>query len=501
MRHASMLWGNVKRELGKFLTKVFVGGSLTGTGTEADPIELDGDEESPEPNYYYGTDEDGEKGYHELISLKGEDGKDGEDGTSVYTYVAYAGDNAGTGWSLTPTDELKYRAEIHSTTELTPVESDFSGAIWVKYIGDDGEDGGGGGSIIQHQGITISSSGWTSSSYGWKYEISDILLNETDTVRIIPYKDSNDIASEAKIFPELEVENGIITIWAKNKPEDDIKVFVDVIGELTVIPPPVEAVGGDNVFVSDIGGIDYKFHVFTTLGDSTLTATTPGEANVLIVAGGGGGGRLGGGGGGGEVKLLSVELIEGSNTIFVGDGGNGSTTTSAKGANGENSVFNSYIALGGGGGGSNKTVDGADGGNGGGGGCSSTGGIGGTGIFNGGAGLNSNKYGCGGGAGAGGHGYDALSTGGGNGGESIDLSSIFGTTVGENGTFAGGGGGGEYKGSTIAGVGGGGGAGNGSGTVNGEDGMANTGGGGGGTTNNKNGGKGGSGIVIVYYKL
>ncbi|MCK9457156.1 MAG: hypothetical protein M0R31_07660 [Candidatus Riflebacteria bacterium] len=142
MRHAAMLWGNVKRELGKFLTKVFVGGSLTGTGTEADPIELDGDEESPEPNYYYGTDEDGEKGYHELISLKGEDGKDGEDGTSVYTYVAYAGDNAGTGFSLTPTNLLKYRAEIHVTTELTPpTESDFSGATWVKYIGDDGEDG------------------------------------------------------------------------------------------------------------------------------------------------------------------------------------------------------------------------------------------------------------------------------------------------------------------------------------------------------------------------
>lgn len=143
MRHASMLWGNVKRELGKFLTKVFVGGSLTGTGTEADPIELDGDEESPEPNYYYGTDEDGEKGYHELISLKGEDGKDGEDGTSVYTYVAYAGDNAGTGFSLTPTNLLKYRAEIHVAEELTPpVAADFSAAIWVKYIGDDGGGGG-----------------------------------------------------------------------------------------------------------------------------------------------------------------------------------------------------------------------------------------------------------------------------------------------------------------------------------------------------------------------
>ncbi len=76
----------------------------------------------------------------------GVDGQDGADGTSTYTYVAYASDNSGTGFSLTPTDSLKYRAEIHVTEELDPpAESDFSGATWVKYIGDDGEDGGGGG--------------------------------------------------------------------------------------------------------------------------------------------------------------------------------------------------------------------------------------------------------------------------------------------------------------------------------------------------------------------
>lgn len=129
--------------IAKFIIDAKTNKSVIGTGTEADPIELDGDEESPEPNYYYGTDEDGEKGYHELISLKGEDGKDGEDGTSVYTYVAYAGDNAGTGFSLTPTNLLKYRAEIHVAEELTPpVAADFSAAIWVKYIGDDGGGGG-----------------------------------------------------------------------------------------------------------------------------------------------------------------------------------------------------------------------------------------------------------------------------------------------------------------------------------------------------------------------
>ncbi len=71
--------------------------------------------------------------------LVGAPGTDGEDGVSSYTYVAYASDAAGAGFSLTPTSSLKYRAEIHTSAEIsTPVASDFSGATWVKYIGDDG---------------------------------------------------------------------------------------------------------------------------------------------------------------------------------------------------------------------------------------------------------------------------------------------------------------------------------------------------------------------------
>jgi hypothetical protein len=78
----------------------------------------------------------------------GSPGSPGSPGTSSYVYVAYASTNTGTGWSLTPTNLLKYRAEIHNTTPLTPVAEDFSGSTWVKYIGDDGTDGGGGGSDL-----------------------------------------------------------------------------------------------------------------------------------------------------------------------------------------------------------------------------------------------------------------------------------------------------------------------------------------------------------------
>ena len=73
---------------------------------------------------------------------QGPAGADGADGTSSYTYIAYASDNTGTGFSLTPTDALKYRAEIVSATIIaTPTLTDFAGATWVKYIGEDGADG------------------------------------------------------------------------------------------------------------------------------------------------------------------------------------------------------------------------------------------------------------------------------------------------------------------------------------------------------------------------
>jgi hypothetical protein len=59
-----------------------------------------------------------------------------------YLYVAYASDASGTDFSFTPSDALKYRAEIHPAEEiLSPAASDFADADWVKYLGEDGEQG------------------------------------------------------------------------------------------------------------------------------------------------------------------------------------------------------------------------------------------------------------------------------------------------------------------------------------------------------------------------
>lgn len=71
----------------------------------------------------------------------GTDGVDGDDGLDAYVYVAYASDASGTAFNMTPSDSLKYRAEIHVSAPIaSPGLSDFSGATWVKYIGNDGQN-------------------------------------------------------------------------------------------------------------------------------------------------------------------------------------------------------------------------------------------------------------------------------------------------------------------------------------------------------------------------
>jgi hypothetical protein len=251
--------------------------------------------------------------------------------------------------------------------------------------------------------------------------------------------------------------------------------------------------------------------------------------DILIVGGGGGGGydRAGAGGAGGLLLYEKILLKANTYNINVGKGGLGRTSYSERGQNGfSSSILGTYsnatifdTALGGGGG---ATADGSSlanagtGGSGGGGSgnvgwTANAGGIGTTGQgFNGGnsGGLNS---GGGGGAGsAGSNGVSGTNTANsGNGGIGRNMSSYFGTNVGQSGWFAGGGGGAlNYDNFSTAanstssrgGQGGGGNAGLARGQ-NGSSGLASTGSGGGGGANipQGSGGNGGSGIVIIKF--
>jgi len=307
---------------------------------------------------------------------------------------------------------------------------------------------------------------------------------------------------------------------------------------------PFKATGGNIIDTTSMS--NYTMHVFTGNGTFSVKSAPAGSTvDVLIVGGGGGGGgganatwHGGGGGGGGQVRLLTnLAVTAGTDyPIGIGQGGGGGAGGNNPGTNGQNgepSIFGSYSASGGGGGdaglGSGQGNSGGSGGGEAAGGSPTGGGFadrafatndfkfghrGGR-WYNSGA-AGGDPYGSGGGgAGAAGH-YTAQRYAG-TGGHGIDLSTVFGTSYGESGVFAGGGGGGgadddsnynsnNQNGFKAQGGPGGGGDGGGGGNNNGSNGFsgdANTGGGGGGGyggTPQYNGGQGGSGVVIVRYR-
>jgi len=281
-----------------------------------------------------------------------------------------------------------------------------------------------------------------------------------------------------------------------------------------VAQPTVAATGGT---ITTVGC--YKIHTFNSGG--TLTVSSGGKVQYLIVGGGGGaGGRdygsgysTGGGGAGGFVTGCATVTAK-TYSICVGGGGAGGGFL-MNGSNGCNSSAFCIIAYGGGGGGwwASNGSDGASGGGGGVGGGSGTSECGGSATHgsqghHGGKGYTNycshGRGGGGGGAGA------AGSCGGcyyngkiGYGGDGL-ANPISGSTAGQciSGTYyiAGGGGGacGPYCQSSSTGGKGGGGKGAARGSTA-TAGTVNTGGGGGGVIYGA-APNGGSGVVIVRYK-
>lgn len=217
----------------------------------------------------------------------------------------------------------------------------------------------------------------------------------------------------------------------------------------------------------------YKYVTFT--GNGTLTVTTAGLADILVVGGGGGGGKCGdtnrtGGtrsaGGAGGYLETQLFLDAGSYTVTVGSGGAGSTSFASYASDGTHSKIDTIVCPGGGGGWSGFNADNTTA-------YSGRAGGSGSGSVRGasaGAGLYSNSYGNAGGVGS------LNGAGGGAGGAGSGstpgpglASSITGSSVTRavGGNFA-------------------------------SAGAANTGtGGGGGASSKANGYNGGSGIVIV----
>ncbi len=269
------------------------------------------------------------------------------------------------------------------------------------------------------------------------------------------------------------------------------------------------ATGGSSSSIS-VGGQNYTLLTFTS--DDTLTVTSAGLFDVLLIGGGGGAGgpvstnSSGGGGGGGVVGVTSLLTIylSANQSIDVGTGGAGAASNSRTGTNfGLSSAIGTVVSVAGGGYGINRQAF-------------STGGLGASGggaVFddafagaavnggqsmqpiagnNGGNSFATNTSGSGGGGGAGGVGGNGASTTGGAGGNGIDISGFTATSYFAG---AGGGGGGTVTGGTA---GSGGVAGKTSGTGNA---GVNYGAGGGGTAGTATGGAGAAGAVFVRFKV
>lgn len=212
----------------------------------------------------------------------------------------------------------------------------------------------------------------------------------------------------------------------------------------------------------------YRTYISATGGWKVPSTVT--ELSAFIVAGGGGGGYNSGGGGSGGGVLFQPRISpSGVQTVIVGMGGDGATSSGVNSTAGFSSALGSSTALGGNAGGNYPSSQ-----------------AGGAAI-----GTASNTSGSGG-AGAASQNYPGTA------GQSGVSSSISGTPQ----TYAGGGGGGGWAASTNGGAGGSGGGGDGGSTSSksGKNGTAfSGGGGGGGSASGEVGGAGGSGIIIVRW--
>lgn len=121
-------------------------------------------------------------------------GPQGQDGQSQYTYIAYASNNSGAGFSLIPSVSLPY---IQIITVNNPIQTltvaNFTGT-WVKYIGDNGTNGGNGtaGKDGNHGSISLSykfNTSTTASDPGLGFiKFNDTDLSGADTMYINRYE-------------------------------------------------------------------------------------------------------------------------------------------------------------------------------------------------------------------------------------------------------------------------------------------------------------------------
>lgn len=107
------------------------------------------------------------RGTQGLTGATGAAGPQGNAGQSSYTYIAYASDSNGTGFTTTFNSSLEYIGIKTTTVPLTPSSSDFVG-LWFKWKGEQGSR-----FIIDELGPTSDLSIWDAEPKGFNYFDTD----------------------------------------------------------------------------------------------------------------------------------------------------------------------------------------------------------------------------------------------------------------------------------------------------------------------------------------
>ena len=345
--------------------------------------------------------------------------------------------------------------------------------------------------------IDVADNGWVSSvgsPHWWKYDLGTSVTKKVIKVRFFGYYDGTAYMVKNFSIQGSNDDSNWDTLYTG--------LATNTIGWQEFSFSNSVAYRYYRIYLPDTYRTDAEVNGFREIEmfeDGIFTPFKPGNVEALVVAGGGGGGGLlvgGGGGAGGLLHEASFAILAQAYPIVIGNGGLG---RASYGVNGENSSFDTLVAIGGGYGSKrdwNQVGTGGSGGGEGDGACGRGGyGTSGQGYDGGAAPGGSIAGGGGGGAGEVGGAANGTTRQGGDGGDGLQFS-IDGTIK----SYAGGGGGSSHGAfgavATVGGQGGGG-----AGTAddtNGTSGTANLGGGGGASLLGS-GGNGGSGVVVIRY--
>lgn len=202
------------------------------------------------------------------------EGQQGSAGISNYVHVAYASDSSGTGISFTPTNSLKYRAEIVNQSS-SATTSDFSGATWVKYLGDDGTGTG-----------DMTKAVYDTNDNG-KVDHAEVADEATSVAWTGITSKPESFPPEAHTHSESEIIDNVcqdfttstlaVTELSLDKPI--VRINGGVAGSITIDVRSIVDKDGNAITVAQDKAYTWEYHVLAT---NTITDVTVGSAQSTM---------------------------------------------------------------------------------------------------------------------------------------------------------------------------------------------------------------------------